>query len=293
MQATGTTPEISRWQKVWQYLIPQHTLSALLLYSTSWQLPIWKNWQIRTFCKLFQVDLREAVDTDINDYDCFNDFFTRQLKADARPLDPDPAHIVSPVDGSISACSQLQDMTLIQAKGHSYSLPRLLGGDDELARQFHNGHYATLYLSPRDYHRIHIPLDGKLQRSLHIPGRRFAVNPVSVQTIPRLFARNERLVNIFTTAIGPMAVIMVGALCVGSMATIWDQDIKPAGRGNIADHNYSHLVVRLKRGAELGHFNIGSTVILLFPEHTMQWLMHLRPGQQVRMGEAIGRIIKR
>lgn len=246
--------------------------------------------QIRWFCRHYGVDLQEAENSDPGSYRDFNAFFTRALKPDIRPLAAGNSTLLSPVDGRVSQAGRIDKTTVIQAKGHDYSITELLAGDPALAARFTDGSYATLYLAPHDYHRIHMPCDGRLLRMVHVPGTRFAVNPASVQGIPRLFARNERLVNIFATASGPMALVMVGAMCVGSLQTVWSDPLHARRRGECQDYDYRNAQINLKRGAEMGRFNMGSTVILLFPAGSIQWLAQLQPGQRVRLGEAIGNI---
>lgn len=255
----------------------------------------WKNWQINWFIRRFNVDMQEAELRRAADYPHFNAFFTRALKSGVRtPLEDgqDVMSIVSPVDGRISQYGDIRDTTVIQAKGHDYSVTNLLAGDRQLAAQFHNGVFATLYLAPRDYHRIHMPCDGRLQRMIHVPGSRFAVNETSVAGVPGLFARNERLVNIFSTSIGPVALVMVGAIFVGSMETVWTDPLPARARGECSDYDYRNARIHLRRGAEMGRFNMGSTVILLFPSEQIRWNTRLQIGNRIRLGETIGTIRK-
>jgi phosphatidylserine decarboxylase len=273
---------------VWlQYLLPQHLLSRLVYHVTRWRWRPWKNLLIRWFIRHYNVDMSIAERKSADEYVHFNDFFTRTLHADARPLTVTEQAIVSPVDGTISALGDITQGSLLQVKGCQYTVAELLS-DSVLATQFDGGTFITLYLSPRDYHRIHMPCAGKLQRMIHVPGRRFAVNRASVAGIPRLFARNERLVNLFETRPGSMALIMVGALCVGSLHTTWAGTLAPAGQRTERDYNYSHLDIRLRHGEEMGRFNMGSTVILLFPAGIVRWDTRLHPGQSVLTGQHIG-----
>ncbi len=271
-----------------QPLLPQHLLSRVVWYATRWRWRPWKNLLILLFSRFFQVDLSEAESADLHHYDSFNAFFTRSLKTGVRPITADSRDIVSPVDGRISQLGRITDTLIVQAKGYDYSLATLLAGDMQLANRFRNGEFATLYLSPRDYHRIHMPCDGQLQRMIHVPGRRFAVNQTSVNGIPNLFTRNERLINIFRTENGPMALIMVGALFVGSMQTAWTGTLIPAARGECTDYDYTHADIRLSRGAEMGRFNMGSTVILLFPPACIQWQQTFGPESMIRLGRSLG-----
>lgn len=271
-----------------QYLLPQHSLSRIVFHAARWRWTPWKNLLIRLFVWYFRVDLGEAESARPGDYENFNAFFTRALKPGMRSLDPDKSIVVSPIDGRINQLGRITNTTLIQAKGHDYSLADLLAGDMQLVNRFQNGDFATLYLSPRDYHRVHMPCDGLLQRMIHVPGRRFAVNYTSVNGIPNLFARNERLINIFRTETGPMALIMVGALFVGSIQTVWTDTLVPAARGKCADYDYLNAHINLTRGAEMGRFNMGSTVILLFPPASIQWRQAFRPESTICMGGSLG-----
>jgi len=225
----------------------------------------------------FDIDLGEAAEPDPNAYRCFNEFFTRALRPGARPLPADARALACPVDGVVSQIGRADGRTLVQAKGRRYDLTALLAGDPGLAARFAGGAFATLYLSPRDYHRVHMPVRGRLRRSERIAGRLFAVNPAATAVIPALFTRNERLLGVFDTAAGPMAVILVGALFVGCIETVWD---RLAG---------DRTALELGRGEELGRFNMGSTVIVLFAPERVHWRQDLRPGTRVRVGEVLGR----
>lgn len=239
--------------------------------------------------------MQEAIEPDYTNrqvYPDFNSVFTRSLRPEVRPIVDDVNHIASPVDGTVSQAGAIEGHQLLQAKGHSYTLEKLLGSSTSLAQSFEGGHFATLYLSPRDYHRIHMPLSGRLVKMIHIPGRLFSVSPTTVRAIPGLFARNERVVCIFETAAGSMAVIMVGAIFVGSIETVWAGEITPPERSQITVTNYSSTSspIVLERGQELGRFNLGSTVILLFGADSIYWAKQLNPGQSVQMGQSIGEI---
>ncbi len=271
-----------------QGLLPQHLLSRIMLGVTRWRWRPWKNLQIHWFIKHYGVNMQEAVSPTADDYTCFNDFFTRSLKADARPIAPGEKTLIAPVDGTVSQADKLRADNIIQAKGHDYSVTQLLAGDTALAEQFTDGAFATLYLSPCDYHRVHMPCSGQLQRMMHIPGRRFAVNQTSVGGIHNLFARNERLISVFHTAAGPLALVMVGALFVGSMQTVWTDRLPAKAGGDIQDYDYRNARINLGRGDEMGRFNMGSTVILLFAHGRLRWLPHVKSIQRIRMGEAIG-----
>ncbi|ELU06217.1 hypothetical protein CAPTEDRAFT_143162, partial [Capitella teleta] len=236
------------------------------------------------------VNMGEAKREGAEDYIHFNDFFTRSLKDGARPLPEDPELIVSPADGVISQMGDIKNGRIFQAKGHDYSLVELLGGDLELGQEFMGGKFATIYLSPRDYHRVHIPAAGTLHRMIHVPGRLFSVNQGTVENIPNLFARNERMVSIFDTQYGPMAVIMVGAINVASIETVWAGLVTPQ-RGQVASVDYGEAsqAVELSRGGELGRFKLGSTAIVLFGKDQIDWLENWQPGLSIQMGEAMAR----
>jgi len=230
-----------------------------------------------------------SLEPEYRNFENFNAFFTRELRPGVRPVADDPLIIACPVDGSISRIGNIADATIIQAKGHNYTLTDLLGGDGELSERFRNGRFATLYLSPKDYHRIHMPAAGRLQRMTCVPGRLFPVNQPSTRNVARLFARNERIINIFTTEFGMMAVVMVGALCVGSMDTVWAGNVAPLKPHALHTCDYAQESIRLEKGQELGRFNMGSSVILLFEPGKMEWLAGLVGGAMVSMGQGGGR----
>jgi len=229
--------------------------------------------------------MAEALEDQPADYKTFNDFFTRALKPGARPLAS--STWVCPVDGAISQCGRIEKDQIFQAKGHHYSTRALVGGDAHLAALFDDGHFATLYLSPRDYHRIHMPIAGKLKRMVHVPGDLFSVNPTTARGVPGLFARNERVVCEFETVHGPMVMVLVGATIVGSMATVWHGVVNPPRTGRISRHEYPAGQVQLAQGAEMGRFLLGSTVVLLLPQAAPQWNPQWQAGGPVRMGQAM------
>jgi phosphatidylserine decarboxylase len=274
------------------HLLPHHLLGRLMHVVTRSEWPPIKDWLIRQVITRFQVDLSTALDPDPAAYPSFNAFFTRALRAGARPIDGDPDAVCCPADGEVSETGTVTDGRLIQAKGWDYTLLELLGGDARLAADFDAGAYATIYLSPRDYHRVHMPLGGRLRRMVHVPGRLYSVNHLTTATLPRLFARNERVISVFDTDVGPMAVILVGATFVGSMDTVWAGTVTPAHRRAIAWDHLPPEPVALERGAEMGRFNMGSTVILLFARDRVRWSDALRPGQTVRIGERIGSALR-
>lgn len=276
--------------KAWAlYPLPHHLLSRLVLALTRLECPRLVPPLIRLFSRHFQVNLAEAREPDPAAYSSFNAFFTRALRPGARPLDEAVDSILSPADGTVSQCGTIEDGRLFQAKGHDYSLLELLGGDAERAACFEGGSFSTIYLSPRDYHRVHMPLAGRLRETVYVPGRLFSVAPHTVRTVPRLFARNERLVCRFDTEQGPMAVILVGAIFVACIETIWTGVATPPHTRRIRVEPPPDEV-NLARGAELGRFNMGSTVILLFGKDRARWEPACGAGAAVRMGQRIGRI---
>jgi len=271
---------------VWlQYMLPQHGLSWLVLQATRVRTPWFKNLLTRGFLKLYTVNMSDAVESDPYAYPSFNAFFTRELAPGRRPIDADPAAVVSPVDGAVSECGALRGDSLLQAKGQEYSVHELLAGQP-WAERFSAGSFATIYLAPFDYHRIHMPLAGKLLETVFVPGKLFSVNDVTASHVPRLFARNERVLTLFDSAAGRFALILVGALNVGSIATVWAGDIAPSPRRRIARIAATDL--QLAKGAELGRFNMGSTVILLFENRRVAWDTGLQRGAILRLGARIG-----
>ena len=272
-----------------QYLMPKQALTALAGAFASWHGGTVTTAAIRRFVARYGVDMDEAAEPDITRYASFNDFFTRALKSGARPLADAPW--LCPVDGAISQCGGIDGDQVFQAKGHRYSITALVGGDAALAARFDDGAYATLYLSPRDYHRIHMPCDGRLVRMAYVPGALFSVNPTTARGVPGLFARNERVVCHFESPHGPFVLVLVGATIVGSMATVWHGVINPPRPGTLREWTYGAGTnggeVDLKRGAEMGRFLLGSTVVLLFPKNTLSFNPTWVPGGAIRMGEAM------
>ncbi len=271
-----------------QYPLPHHLLSRAIGHLARCRNPWIKNLLIDGFRRLYHVDLSLAVESDPHAYPDFNAFFTRALRADARPLPSAETAVVSPVDGRISQAGVMHDGHLLQAKGREYSLTQLLGSV-ELADRFQGGNYATIYLSPRDYHRIHMPLCGRLQRMVHIPGRLFSVSPATARVIPGLFARNERVVCLFETEAGPMILVLVGAIFVASIETVWAGVVTPPRGREVVQREYGDDAPELERGAEMGRFNMGSTVILLFGPRQVEWCQACQPDAVVRMGQQIGK----
>lgn len=284
-------PSLADYVKSWPlYVLPHHLLSRLVLGLTRLSRPrALKNLAIRSFVRSVRVDLAEAADSDLEAYPSFNDFFTRPLRRSARPIVADPRAVSCPIDGRVSQVGDVNADRIFQAKGRSYSLLELLGGDRERADRFRDGSFANLYLWPRDYHRIHMPCDGELLETVYVPGRLFAVAPHSVRTVPNLFARNERLVAVFETEHGPLAVILVGALFVGCIETVWSGVVTPPHRRRVRLEDVRDREIRLRRGDELGRFNMGSTVILLYGPDAVRWAEDLTADAPVRVGQPIGR----
>ncbi|MBB72302.1 MAG: phosphatidylserine decarboxylase [Legionellales bacterium] len=270
-----------------QYLLPQHLCSRLFGKIANSKLSWLKNYLIKNFIRKYHVNMDEAERQDINTYISFNDFFTRKLKRGARPIDGDHKAITSPADGTISQIGTIQNGQLIQAKGRDFSLTALVA-NQALAKQFDGGNFATIYLSPKDYHRVHMPVQGVLQQMSHIPGKLFSVNNRTAETVDNLFARNERIVSIFKTEHGPMAVIMIGAFFVASIHMSWAGTISPARAKTVHDWDYTNKNIILAKGDEVGHFKFGSTAIVLFPANTMTWQQDMTAGTSVMMGQQLG-----
>jgi phosphatidylserine decarboxylase len=268
-----------------QLALPQHRLSRLVYTATRVRTPWFKNLLIRVFLKLFDVDMSEAVETDPYRYGSFNDFFTRALRPDTRPIAAAAAAIASPVDGMVSECGDIDRDQLLQAKGRRYMLAELLA-EEPWAPRFEGGSFATIYLAPFNYHRIHMPVRGRLLDTVYVPGRLFSVNATTAQHVARLFARNERVLTLFESDFGQFALVLVGALNVGSMATVWAGEITPAARRVVT--RIPAPAVVLDKGAEFGRFNMGSTIILLFEANRARWHPLLRAGSVVQFGQAIG-----
>ncbi len=276
-----------------QHLVPQRLVTSLLGRATRVRFGPWKNWQIRWFIRRYGVDMSEALEPEPRAYVDFNTFFTRALRPGCRPRESDGDAILSPADGRISEIGDIRAGRLLQAKGRRYSLDALLGGNAARAAPFQGGRFATVYLSPRDYHRVHMPLAGDLREMIYVPGRMFSVNFATARTVSNLFARNERLICLFDTHIGPMALILVGAMIVAGMETVWSGPVTPPHGESMQSWSYDAGSdgVRLGAGEEMGRFNIGSTVIVLLPVGQMQWRADLEAGSAVRIGEALGRVL--
>ncbi len=293
--SSNGTHVIHRLRVLPQYLLPKQWLTNLAGRFASQARGKTTTTVIRWFVKKYQVNMAEALNPDISSYATFNDFFTRALKPGARPLAT--AALICPVDGAISQFGDIKQDQIFQAKGHSYSTTALVGGDSALAAQFQNGSFATLYLSPKDYHRIHMPCDGTLKRMIYVPGDLFSVNPTTARGVPGLFARNERVVCVFDTDTGPFVLVLVGATIVGSMATVWHGQINPTRYGDssaeVREWRYDDELISLKQGDEMGRFMLGSTVVMLFPENrskTMAFNPTWAAGGAIQLGQAMCQI---
>ena len=273
-----------------QYLLPHHLVSRLAGCLAECRIPWIKNPFIKWFARHFDVDMSQALVEDLTAYEHFNAFFTRALKSNARPLDSTPNAILCPTDGAMSQLGPIESGRIFQAKGHNFSVLELLGGDAERAAPFMGGDFATIYLSPRDYHRVHMPLAGTLREMIYVPGRIFSVNTVTAQNVPELFARNERVVCLFDTERGPMAMVLVGAMIVASIETVWAGLVTPPKREpkTFRYDEAARAPIRLEKGAEMGRFKLGSTVILLFGPDQVRWTESLAALSPVRMGECLG-----
>jgi phosphatidylserine decarboxylase len=269
-----------------QYVLPHRALSRIVYRATRWTWRPWKNFLIGRVVRAYRVDMSQAEQPDPRSYPSFNAFFTRALVPGARPLPVDENAIACPADGRISQLGRIADGRIFQAKGQDFSVAELLG-DEAAAAPYANGRFITVYLSPRDYHRVHAPLAGSLRETLHIPGRLFSVAPFAVEAVPRLFARNERLVCHFDGTRGPFAVVMVGAMLVSGIETVWSGVEIPPYASTIERKSWRDRNIRLARGAELGRFNMGSTVIVLLPDPAPTWHAALRAQAPVRMGQAL------
>jgi phosphatidylserine decarboxylase len=278
-----------------QYLTPQLPLSRLAgRLADSTGTPALRHRFIRWFINRYGVDMSEAENSDPEAYDSFNDFFTRALRPGLRPIEGSESTLVSPVDGCVSQLGNISGGRIFQAKGQSFSLLELLGGDQQRADIFAEGEFATIYLAPGDYHRIHMPMAGQLREMVHVPGRLFSVNPATAASVPNLFARNERVVCMFDTAAGPMALVLVGAMIVGSVETPWAGVVKPGaapGDGGVSQHSYSgEQAQKFARGEEMGRFRLGSTVVMVIPKGRTQWSNAQKPGKKVKLGEVFGQV---
>jgi len=268
------------------YVLPHHAISRVVYLITRLRGPQVKPF-IVWFVKKYGVNMEEAKESEIGYYQTFNEFFTRPLKEGLRPIAAGENTLACPCDGTISQAGPIRAGAIMQAKGRGYSALELLGGDKGMAAEFADGRFATIYLAPYNYHRMHMPLDANMQRMIHVPGRLFSVAQWTVEEIPRLFARNERLACYFETQAGPMVMVLVGAINVSAIETVWSGQVVPPRARKISEFDYSHTRKEITKGAEMGRFNMGSTVILLTGKN-VEWLPHITPGQTVKMGQLIG-----
>jgi phosphatidylserine decarboxylase len=274
--------------KSWQQnLIPQHFLSHLMGKLANAKMGAFTQFAIKKFIAHYGVNMSEAKISDYRQFQTFNDFFTRELKAGVREMSADPNALVSPVDGCISECGKIEKDQLLQAKGAYFNLRDLLGGDESVATHFENGDFMTIYLSPKDYHRFHMPVAGELKKMIYVPGKLFSVNPASVKNIPALFAKNERVICIFETDIGKVALIAVGAMIVGSMAMKWHGIVGPQSAREIKTWEYDSQKITFNRGDEVGHFRLGSTVILLTEKNKLQWSELMRAEKIIQLYDSM------
>ena len=279
------------WQRAkvaFQYIMPQLYLTQLAGWFAQQKWGAVTHFVIKVFAKKYDVDMSEAKKENFSDYESFNQFFIRELKDDARKINENPTALCLPADGRVSQIGHIDDERLLQAKGHFFSLSDLLAGDEELVNTFKNGEFATIYLSPRDYHRVHMPCDATLRKMIYVPGDLFSVNPFLAEHVPNLFARNERVICVFDTAFGPMVQILVGATITASMSTVWAGVINPPRTGEIKVWTYQEdNAIKLTKGQEMGAFQLGSTVINLFPANSVTLAEHLEVDVPVRMGEIL------
>ena len=279
------------WQRAkvaFQYIMPQLYLTQLAGWFAQQKWGAVTHFVIKAFAKKYNVDMSEAKKENFSDYESFNQFFIRELKDDARKINENPTALCLPADGRVSQIGHIDDDRLLQAKGHFFSLSDLLADDEELVNTFKNGEFATIYLSPRDYHRVHMPCDATLRKMIYVPGDLFSVNPFLAEHVPNLFARNERVICVFDTAFGPMVQILVGATITASMSTVWAGVINPPRTGEVKVWTYQgDNAIKLTKGQEMGAFQLGSTVINLFPANSVTLAEHLEVDVPVRMGEIL------
>jgi phosphatidylserine decarboxylase len=269
------------------YAFPHHMVSRIVYFATRLSSPAIAQPMINWFIEKFNVNMSEAEFPSSTAYQTFNEFFTRPLRAGARPIASGDNTLSCPADGTVSESGHIQDDQIFQAKNHNYTVKELVGGDEALAALFKDGRFATVYLAPYNYHRMHMPMQGRLKKMVHVPGRLFSVAQWTVRNIPRLFARNERLVCLFSTDAGPMVMVLVGAINVAAIETVWSGLVTPPRGKKISHFDYSDITKTYKKGQEMGRFNMGSTVILLTPPN-VEWSPEFKAGQVVKMGEAIG-----
>ena len=287
---------LDKFKIAMQYAMPKHLVSRIVGKLAAAEAGVVTTSLIKAFIKQYQIDMSEAEYENPKHYKSFNAFFTRPLKPGLRTIAQDPSIIAHPVDGKISQLGDILDDRLIQAKGHDFSLQTLLGGDDVVAMPFQGGKFATIYLAPKDYHRIHMPIDGTLTNMIYVPGDLFSVNPLTAQNVPNLFARNERVVAIFDTEIGPMAMVLVGATIVASIETVWAGTVTPPAGKRVFTWDYpisKAEKITLKKGEEMGRFKLGSTVILVWPQNVAEFLATEVPGTVTRLGQPFATITEK
>lgn len=280
------------WFKIkLQYILPKHVLSRLVGSLAAAKAGRLTTGLIKVFIKQFNVDMSEAKKPDAEDYETFNEFFTRELKEGARPMKATDSQLAYPVDGTVSQLGDIKQDTIFQAKGHNYSLTTLLGGNPELAAPFKNGKFATIYLSPKDYHRIHMPIEGTLTDMIYVPGELFSVNPLTTENVPGLFARNERVVSIFDTPKGKMAMVLVGATIVASIETVWAGTVTPPAGKNVCHWQYpqGEDAITLTKGEEMGRFKLGSTIVACFEPDMIEFLEQSN-GDVTRLGDVFAQL---
>lgn len=274
-----------------QYILPHHFLSKIMSKFTHSEITVWKNLMISQIIKVYGVNMSEAKEQDINNFASFNHFFTRELKPGVRPITSEEKAIACPADGAVSQAGLIDQGQIFQAKGKSFSAIDLLGGDADRAKPFEDGSFTTIYLSPKDYHRLHMPLKGTLTEMVHIPGRLFSVNGATANSVPGLFARNERVACLFETELGPMALILVGAIFVSSVETTWHGVVTPPSIDSVRSWQYQDDAPVIEKGAEMGRFNMGSTIIVLFAKDKVKWNADFVANKKVQLGEMIAKII--
>ena len=272
-----------------QYILPHHFLSTVMSKFTHSEIKVWKNLMISQIIKFYGVNMSESKEQNIDNFSSFNQFFTRELNPDVRPVTTVKNAIACPADGAVSQAGIIEQGKIFQAKGKSFSAIDLLGGDAERAKPFENGSFTTIYLSPKDYHRLHMPVKGTLTEMVHIPGRLFSVNTATTNSVPGLFARNERVACLFDTEHGPMALILVGAIFVSSVETTWHGVVTPPTIDSVRTWKYQNNEIVISKGEEMGRFNMGSTIIVLFGKDKIEWEESFKAGKTVKLGEMIGK----
>ena len=278
---------VDQMKVISQYLIPQHGLSIAAGKLADVKAPWFKNWFITKFAEAYNIDMSNAIEPELTNYACFNDFFTRAIDMKSRPISKAKNSLCSPVDGAISQFGKIENGRIIQAKKHNYTTFDLLGGNQEMADLFEDGEFCTIYLAPKDYHRIHMPCAGKLTEMVHVPGKLFSVNPLTANNVPGLFARNERVIAYFDTEFGKLAMVAVGATIVGSVETVWAGTVTPPTRKTVRNWTYEDENISLKKGEEMGRFKLGSTVVLLMQKDNWNWHKDVADEADIKLGAAL------